>query len=47
MTARLRAAFDAAAKQNRAALVAYLTFGDPDPTTSIAVVGPSPAQAPT
>jgi len=38
MTARLRAAFDDAAKQNRAALVAYLTFGDPDPTTSIAVV---------
>nr|MBA2544014.1 tryptophan synthase subunit alpha [Deltaproteobacteria bacterium] len=34
----LRAAFDAAAAQNRAALVAYLTFGDPDPVTSIEVV---------
>ncbi len=38
MTAHLRAAFDNAAKQNRAALVAYLTFGDPDPVTSIDVV---------
>lgn len=38
MTAHLRAAFDNAAKQNRAALVAYLTFGDPDPATSIDVV---------
>lgn len=36
--ARLRAAFDAAAGQGRAALVAYLTFGDPDPATSIDVV---------
>lgn len=38
MTARLRAAFDRAAEQNRAALVAYLTFGDPDVQTSIAVI---------
>jgi tryptophan synthase alpha chain len=35
---RLRAAFDRAAAENRAALVAYLTFGDPDPSTSISVV---------
>ena len=38
MTARLRAAFSAAAADKRAALVAYLTFGDPDPATSILVV---------
>ncbi|MDB4960077.1 MAG: tryptophan synthase, alpha subunit [Myxococcales bacterium] len=38
MTAQLRAAFDNAAKENRAALVAYLTFGDPDPKTSIDIV---------
>lgn len=38
MTARLRAAFDRAAAQRRAALVAYLTFGDPDVATSIAIV---------
>src|SRR4051812_11352780 len=35
---RLRAAFDRAAQHRRAALVAYLTFGDPDPDTSIAVI---------
>lgn len=35
---RLRAAFDEAAARRRAALVAYLTFGDPDPATSIEVV---------
>ena len=35
---RLRAVFDRAAAENRAALVAYLTFGDPDPTTSLAVI---------
>jgi tryptophan synthase alpha chain len=35
---RLRAAFDRAAAEKRAALVAYLTFADPDPTTSIAIV---------
>src|SRR5688572_30844034 len=35
---RLRAAFDKAAAENRAALVAYLTFADPDPATSISVV---------
>jgi tryptophan synthase alpha chain len=35
---RLRAAFDKAAAENRAALVAYLTFGDPDPATSLEVV---------
>jgi tryptophan synthase alpha chain len=34
----LRAAFDAAAAEHRAALVAYLTFGDPDPATSVAVL---------
>jgi tryptophan synthase alpha chain len=35
---RLRDVFDRAAAEKRAALVAYLTFGDPDPQTSIAVV---------
>lgn len=35
---RLRAAFDRAAAENRAALVAYFTFADPDPQTSIAVI---------
>jgi len=35
---RLRAAFDKAAAENRAALVAYLTFGDPDPGTSIEIL---------
>ncbi len=35
---RLRAAFDKAAAEQRAALVAYLTFGDPDPATSIEVI---------
>jgi tryptophan synthase alpha chain len=35
---RLRAAFDRAAAEKRAALVAYLTFGDPDPERSIDVV---------
>jgi tryptophan synthase alpha chain len=35
---RLRAAFDHAASEQRAALVAYLTFGDPDPATSTLVV---------
>ncbi len=35
---RLRATFDKAKAEKRAALVAYLTFGDPDPKTSIAVV---------
>ncbi|HEY0192106.1 MAG TPA: tryptophan synthase subunit alpha, partial [Kofleriaceae bacterium] len=34
----LRAAFDRAAEQRRAALVAYLTFGDPDPATSVEVL---------
>ncbi len=34
----LRAAFDRAAAEHRAALVAYLTFGDPDVATSIEVV---------
>ena len=38
MTNRLRGAFDRAAAENRAALVAYLTFGDPDPRTSVDVV---------
>jgi tryptophan synthase alpha chain len=35
---RLRAAFDRAAAEERAALVAYLTFGDPDVATSIDIV---------
>ncbi|HUS27356.1 MAG TPA: tryptophan synthase subunit alpha [Kofleriaceae bacterium] len=35
---RLRAAFDRAAAEKRAALVAYMTFADPDPSTSVAVV---------
>lgn len=34
----LRAAFDRAGAEKRAALVAYMTFADPDPTTSVAVV---------
>ena len=38
MTARLRNAFVTAAAEKRAALVAYLTFGDPDPATSIVVI---------
>jgi tryptophan synthase alpha chain len=35
---RLRAAFDKAAAEKRAALVAYLTFGDPDPKASLEVI---------
>ena len=35
---RIRAAFDRAAAEKRAALVAYFTFADPDPTTSVAVI---------
>lgn len=35
---RLRAAFDRAAAEKRAALVAYLTFADPDPQASIAIL---------
>ena len=35
---RLRATFERAAAEKRAALVAYLTFGDPDPRASVAVV---------
>ncbi|HTR54934.1 MAG TPA: tryptophan synthase subunit alpha [Kofleriaceae bacterium] len=38
MTARLRGAFDRAARERRAALVAYLTFGDPSPAASIDIV---------
>jgi tryptophan synthase alpha chain len=38
VTQRLRAAFDRAAEHKRAALVAYLTFGDPDVQTSISIV---------
>jgi len=38
VTARLRDAFTRAAAEQRAALVAYLTFGDPDAETSIEVV---------
>src|SRR4051794_28439891 len=34
----LRATFEVAAREHRAMLVAYLTFGDPDPATSIEVL---------
>jgi tryptophan synthase alpha chain len=34
----LRAVFDQGARDHRAVLVAYLTFGDPDPVTSIEVL---------
>jgi tryptophan synthase alpha chain len=34
----LRAVFDQGARDRRAVLVAYLTFGDPDPATSIEVL---------
>jgi len=34
----LRAVFDQGARDHRAVLVAYLTFGDPDPETSIEVL---------
>jgi tryptophan synthase alpha chain len=34
----LRAAFDRAAAEKRAALVAYMTFADPDPKTSVDIV---------
>jgi len=34
----LRAVFDRAARDHRAVLVAYLTFGDPDPATSVEVL---------
>jgi tryptophan synthase alpha chain len=34
----LRAVFDRSAAEHRATLVAYLTFGDPDPATSIEVL---------
>jgi tryptophan synthase alpha chain len=34
----LRAVFDTASREHRAVLVAYLTFGDPDPATSIEVL---------
>jgi len=36
--ASLRAVFERAAREHRAVLVAYLTFGDPDPETSIEVI---------
>jgi len=36
--AALRAVFDQAARDHRAVLVAYLTFGDPDPATSVEVL---------
>jgi tryptophan synthase alpha chain len=36
--AALRAVFDQAARDRRAVLVAYLTFGDPDPATSVEVL---------
>jgi len=34
----LRAVFDHSARDHRAVLVAYLTFGDPDPATSLEVL---------
>src|SRR5689334_16956223 len=34
----LRGAFELAARDGRAVLVAYLTFGDPDPVTSVEVL---------
>jgi tryptophan synthase alpha chain len=37
-TARIRSVFARAAAERRAALVAYLTFADPDPEISVAVV---------
>lgn len=40
---RLRSAFERAAAERRAALVAYLTFGDPDPATSVEVVAAAAA----
>jgi tryptophan synthase alpha chain len=36
--AKLREAFARAKAEHRAALVAYLTFGDPDPSVSLAIV---------
>lgn len=36
--AALRAVFDRSARERRAVLVAYLTYGDPDPATSIEVL---------
>lgn len=38
MNSRLRTVFESCRQRNRAALVAYLTFGDPDCDTSLAVV---------
>lgn len=38
MNRRLRTVFDECKRRNRAALVAYLTFGDPDGDTSLAIV---------
>jgi tryptophan synthase alpha chain len=43
VTARLRDAFARAAADDRAALVAYLTFGDPDPRTSLEIVAAAAA----
>ncbi|HEY4244184.1 MAG TPA: tryptophan synthase subunit alpha [Kofleriaceae bacterium] len=40
---RVAAAFARAAQEQRAALVAYLTFGDPDPATSIEVIAAAAA----
>jgi tryptophan synthase alpha chain len=39
----LRSTFEAAAAEKRAALVVYLTFGDPDPRTSIEVIAEAAA----
>jgi tryptophan synthase alpha chain len=38
VVSKLRAVFESATAQKRAALVAYLTYGDPDPATSIDIV---------
>jgi tryptophan synthase alpha chain len=35
---RIRAVFEAAAREHRAVLIAYLTYGDPDPATSVEVL---------
>src|SRR5882762_2748866 len=43
MTTRLAARFAALAQDNRAALVTFVTAGDPDPQTSLAIIAGLPA----
>jgi len=43
MTTRLAARFAALAQDNRAALVTFVTAGDPDPETSLAIIAGLPA----